>query len=302
LTVAGADPLGFTVGMELGLGNVASDAYNFVGKADPVSSRSAGMGSIMPYVNYNKGINNFLINAYLSENMILDNPQTAQLKCIVTGGHTFFLNNKLSYITATLDNVFKLNSRDWKTKVSDGADSWEDIIISAVQFTQVLGFGSVYGKFGVPVYVADIEKAHGNPEYEKSFIFGDAQAGVNTLWGVQVYLRGLFQIYPDNEKAPAAYDAYMSDVFFQQLDFCVGYMNGPLVSVLVFSFPIPGSALNPNGIKDAGFKLVPTLAYKINSRMQASLRFEILNIGKDTSDPVADKIIFSPFAGFSYTF
>jgi hypothetical protein len=302
LTAAGADPLGLTVGMELGLGNVESDVYNFAGKADPVSGRSAGLGSIMPYVNYNKGINNFLINVYLSENMILDDPQTAQLKWIVTGGYTFFFNNKLSFVTATVDNIFKLNSKDWKTEVSDGADSWENITIPTVQFTQVLGFGSVFGKFGVPVYVADIEKAHGLPEYETSFIFSDIQAGVNTRWGVLVYLRGLFQMYPDSKKAPAAYDAYKSDISFQQLDFCAGYMNGPLAGTLVFSFPIPGNALNPNGVKDAGFKLVPTVAYKINSRMQVSLRFEILNIGKDTSDPAADKIIFSPFAGFSYAF
>jgi hypothetical protein len=299
---AGADPIGLTVGFELGLGNVGADNYKFAGKADPVSGGQAGQGNIMPYVNYNKTINNFLFNAYLCEDLHLDNPQTAQLKCTVTGLYNFLLNSGASILTVSLDNIFKLNSYDWKTSVSDGAGSWEDIIIPAARFMQVFKFGSVYGKISVPVYVADLEKAPA-PEYESVFFFADAQVGVDTSFGLGAWLRPLFQLYPEGSKAPySPYDVYGADAAFQQLDFGISYMNQALYSSLTFSFPIPGDKVYTNGVKDVGFKITSLFSYKITSQIQALLRFDFRNIGKDTSNFMDDKIIFAPTAGFSYSF
>jgi hypothetical protein len=303
---AGADPLGLTVGVDFGLGNVAADHYNFAGKADPVSGEPAGMGSIVPYISYNKTINNFLISVYLSETFGLNNPQTALFEGIVTGGYNFILNNNLSIITVTVENIFKLNTYDWKTKVSDGAGSWENLVIPSGRFTQVLGFGSVYGKFDLPIYFDDIEKAYGLSEYETHFIFADAQVGVIINFGLQVYLRSLFQLFPDVDKASAPYNTYNADIPLKQIDLGFGYTDGPLSCSLVFGFPIYGHALGglpPNYIKEStGFKIEPSVSYRITDRMQASLKFEILNIGKDTSNPVNDKVIISPTVGFSYDF
>jgi hypothetical protein len=299
---AGADPIGLTVGFEFGAGNVIGDDYRFAGKADPASGRQAGQSNIMPYVNYNKTINNFLFNAYLCENMYLDNPQTAQLKCMLTGAYNFLLNGGTSILTVSLDSVFKLNTYGWKTRVSDGAGSWEEIVIPAVQFTRVLKFGSIYGKYSSPIYVADLEKAP-TPDYERPFFFSDVQAGLNTPFGLGVWLRSLFQLSPTGSTAPlSAYDTYGADTAFQQLDFGISYTDQDLFTSLTFSFPIPGDKIYPNGVKDVGFKMVPLVSYRINSQMQALLRFEIRNIGKDTPDFMNDKIVIIPTAGFSYSF
>jgi hypothetical protein len=212
------------------------------------------------------------------------------------------LNSGASILTVSLDNIFKLNSYDWKTSASDGAGSWEDIIIPSAGFAQVFKFGSVYGKISVPVYVADLEKAPA-PEYESVFFFADAQVGVNTLFGLGVWLRPLFQLSPEGSKAPfSPYDVYGADTAFQQLDFGISYLNQALYSSLTFSFPIPGDKVYTNGIKDTGFKIASLFSYRINSQILALLRFEILNVGKDTSEFMDNKITFIPTAGFSYSF
>jgi hypothetical protein len=311
LAVAGADPLGLTVGVETGLGNLAADSYNFAGKAEPVSGGAAGQGSIMPFISYNKRIGDFSVLGSLFWLLNFDNPQTTQFKFIASGSYNLFLNNKTSLFTFSVDDIFKLNTYDGKTDVYQGPEqgpnlrTWNNTVSPALTFTQFFGFGSVYGKFSLPLYFAPTETAPA-PAYEKQpFVFGDVQVGANTAFGFGAWLRPVLQFSPDPAKTPMApYDDYAADGIFQQLDLGFSYSNGPFFGVIVFSFPISGDTVYANGIKDVGMEISPIFNYKIGAqgRMLAYIMADIGNIGKDTGNPKADHFTFIPKAGFSRSF
>jgi hypothetical protein len=310
LDVAGADPLGLTLGAEIGLGNAAADNYNYAGKVEPVSGTPAGQGILTPFITYNKNINGFSIMGGLFCLLNFDNPQTTQLKFTVSGSYNLLFNNKTSLFTFSIEDIFKLNTYDGKTNVYQGPEqgpnlkTWNNTAVPAVQITQLFGFVYIYGKFSFPLYAAPMKTAP-TPEYEKIFVFGDITLGIDTKFGFGVYLRPVLQLSPDPEKTPMApYDDYAADRAVQQLDLGVSYTGAPLSSSIVFSFPVRGYTVYANGIKDVGFEITPTFVYQLGAqgRMRVYIMADIGNLRKDTGDRKQDRISFIPTVGFSYTF
>jgi hypothetical protein len=301
--LAWAEPLGFAVGAELILGDLADNNYRFAGKADPAFKIPAGQGIIRPFVNYNKTLGDFMFNGNLSYALGFNNPQITQLKITLTGAYTLSLNNNTSRLMFSLNDLFKLNTYDWSIKVQDDlTGGWNNTAIPTIRFTQVFGFGSVYGQFSSPIYVADLDTAPG-PEYEKPFFFGDIQVGVDTIFGAGLWLRPVLQLSPDPGDTPnAAYDVYSSDIAFQQLDLGFSFTNAAgLTALLTFSFPIPGDKEKPDGIKDQGFKIAPVVAYKAGPHM-VTFRLEILNLGQDVGVYELDRVLFKPSIEYGFSF
>jgi hypothetical protein len=309
LTVAGADPLGFTAGVEMGLGNLAGDDYNFAGRADPAFGKTAGQGNIMPFITYNKTVNHFSLMGGFFWLVNFDRPQTTELKLVASASYNLFLG-KTFLLTFMVEEIFKLNTYEGKTNVYQGPEAgpnlrtWNNTASPGLIFTRLFGFGSVYGKFSFPIYVAPLKTAPA-PAYENPFFFGDIQVGVNTAFNFGAWVRPVLQFSPDPAKTPGApYASYAADRIFQQLDAGFSYNYGPFLSSITFVFPIPGDTVNVNGVKDVGLKISPSFTYKIGAqgRMQVFISADIGNIGKNTGDPKADHFTFIPKAGFSRSF
>jgi hypothetical protein len=314
--MAVAKPLGFTVGSDLSFGNVFADNYQFAGKADPAWPAPAGLGSIRPYIIYDKAFGAFSLNTYLSNNFGFDNPETTDFKFGLTGTYNLVFNNKASMFSFTLDNLLRLRSYDGSLRVEDGALGWGDVITPAgVKYTHNFKFGSVYGKFAIPLSFSDpafadkfaplIAQSGQNPDdYKKTFVFGIPEIGLNTVLGIGIYMTSNIQIFPDRKQtslAPA-YEKYASDIAIQQINLGIGYITARFAGSVLFEFPIPGQDMKQNGIKDQGFAITPTCVFMIPKNIRLLVNCEFINIGKDTGSAVLDKIEATPTISLAYGF
>jgi hypothetical protein len=305
-----SESLGISVGADLLFGNVAAKNYQFSGKADPVFGTQPGLASIRPAIYYNKAIgSSFLVNAYLTNALGFDSPVSNDLKLGAGGIYNLALNNTVSVFSFSLDNLFRLRTKDWSAKIADGAQGWSDMITFGVRYTHTIeGLGAVYGKFAPILYVADFDTANQfaaigmNPDdYKKPFVFAIPEIGLDTKIGVSVSVSAYMQFTPDPGKASfAPYGKYAADTVLQQVNAGMSYARPEFVGILLFEFPIPGKD-GRTSFTDQGFAVTPTFIYNVRSSIQVSLSCEITNLGK-AGDTDADKAAIAPVIGFLYKF
>jgi hypothetical protein len=324
---AAADPLGITVGADLAFGNVLVDNYNFAGKADPPLQVPVGMGSLKPFITYTKLLAPATLFASLSNKFGFDNPETNELELTLSGTYDLFFNNKASNLSFALDSIFGIHSLDWSTEVKDIADGllgWTESIIPSVRYAHSFGFGSIYGKFSLPLSFSDPAYANlaadigmiNDPDIYQFIMFGIPEIGFNTNFGLGAYVSPIIQIFPDSKKTaisipgpdgntvltPTAYDTYSSDIAFQQIKFGIVYMNAKFLSSVVFIFPISGNDVYADGIRDQGFTITPSAGFVLRDYLRLMVSCEFFNIGKNTGNRNNDKLSVSPLISLTFSF
>jgi hypothetical protein len=307
-----ADPLGFTVGAELYFGDVLlGDEYNFAGKADPVTGRALGQGSIRPYILYNKTFDAFTASALLSDQVFFDNPQKNDFKFSVSGMYNLAFNNAISTFTFSIDNLFRLRSLDWSLEPALPVLGWSDLVVPGVKYRHTLGFGSIYGGITLPLNIADPKageyyegKAPEPEEYKRQpYVFCVPELGMMTGFGFTVFINATLQFFPNPQKTPSTpYGKFDADRALEQISLGVGYMRPPFTINMLFDFPVSGKDINTKGIKDQGFAITPAFYYSLRADMQLMVSVAILQIGKNTGDAAADKTSANPSIAFIYNF
>jgi len=310
---AAADPLGISVGADLGFGDVLTDNYKFAGKADPPLAVPAGLGSIRPFIMYTKPLGSFTLFTSLENKFGLDDPETNDFKFVLSGTYDLFFNDKRSNFSFSADNSFRFKIYDGSIKVEDGAGGWSDLLIPAVKYTHTLNFGSIYGKFTLPISFTDPAVAEqagkyglvNNPEdYKPPFFFVIPEIGMNTDLGIAFYISSNIQISPDRKTTDFApgYEKYASDIPIQQINLGIGYRISKVASSVIFEFPVPGDKKYTNGIKDQGFAITPALNFFLRDYLRLMVSCEFTNIGKDTGNSDADRVTVGPVVSLTFSF